>query len=152
MKNEGSYEISIPFEENNGDQTGYFNQTEQPYEGMICLSFVYGKHFFWSCYFVVLYTGLIFAIDHPSAGQPAPCDSYLLISNLRMQLQISLEKNSWLQKRIEDLEEERDFLRCQLDRFISITKSQEFTNGAHPISFPSHIHTLQITILDRHCL
>lgn len=98
MKNEGSYEISIPFEDNNGDQSSCFNQTEQTRE------------------------------DHPSAGQQAPCDSYLLISNLRMQLQISLEKNSWLQKRIEDLEEERDFLRCQLDRFISITKSQEFTN------------------------
>ncbi|XP_044526928.1 coiled-coil domain-containing protein 106 isoform X2 [Gracilinanus agilis] len=42
-----------------------------------------------------------------------------LMNSVKTQLHMALERNSWLQKRIEDLEEERDFLRCQLDKFIS---------------------------------
>ncbi|XP_053546587.1 coiled-coil domain-containing protein 106 [Bombina bombina] len=49
--------------------------------------------------------------------------SIALMNSLNTQLHMALERNSWLQKRIEDLEEERDFLRCQLDKFISSTKA-----------------------------
>uniref|UniRef100_A0A3B5MWV6 Uncharacterized protein n=1 Tax=Xiphophorus couchianus TaxID=32473 RepID=A0A3B5MWV6_9TELE len=90
-KSEDTYEITIPFEENNFEQQGFFNQSDQNFDG--------------KC-------------------PPTVSNSYMVINNLRTQLQISVEKNSWLQKRIEDLEEERDFLRCQLDRFIFSTKSQ----------------------------
>lgn len=53
--------------------------------------------------------------EPPGAASP----TVALMSGVRAQLHMALERNSWLQKRIEDLEEERDFLRCQLDKFIS---------------------------------
>ncbi|XP_066127047.1 coiled-coil domain-containing protein 106 [Saccopteryx bilineata] len=53
--------------------------------------------------------------EPPEAASP----TVALMNGVRAQLHMALERNSWLQKRIEDLEEERDFLRCQLDKFIS---------------------------------
>ncbi|XP_028819581.1 coiled-coil domain-containing protein 106b isoform X2 [Denticeps clupeoides] len=107
MKNEEGYEISIPFEENSVEPSALFSQAEQMFE------------------------------VSTSGGQSGHCSPYLLISSLRMQLQMSLEKNSWLQKRIEDLEEERDFLRCQLDRFIFTTKNQEASEPLPDLPQPS---------------
>uniref|UniRef100_A0A8C5DQ79 Coiled-coil domain containing 106b n=1 Tax=Gouania willdenowi TaxID=441366 RepID=A0A8C5DQ79_GOUWI len=56
---------------------------------------------------------------------PSPYSPFILLSNLRAHLYVSLEKNGWMQKRIEELEEERNFLRCQLDRFIVSMRTTE---------------------------
>lgn len=61
-------------------------------------------------------------VEEPPHSQYSP---FILVSNLRAHLYVALEKNAWLQKRIEELEEERNFLRCQLDRFILSMRSSE---------------------------
>jgi hypothetical protein len=143
-KNEDTYEIAIPYEESSFEQQGFFNQTDQNFEGEY-----HKKNLCSDIVFVIFsfnYTFLLSFIESaPTTGSSAPSNSYILITNLRTQLQISLEKNSWLQKRIEDLEEERDFLRCQLDRFIFSTKSQgqgdgqsHYSNGKK--TFQLHYH------------
>ncbi|XP_072226542.1 coiled-coil domain-containing protein 106-like [Leuresthes tenuis] len=63
-------------------------------------------------------------VQEPPHSQYSP---FILVSNLRAHLYVSLEKNAWLQKRIEELEEERNFLRCQLDRFIVSMRTPEVT-------------------------
>ncbi|XP_061764412.1 coiled-coil domain-containing protein 106b isoform X2 [Nerophis ophidion] len=62
------------------------------------------------------------AMQEPSPSQYSP---FILVSNLRAHLYVALEKNAWLLKRVEELEEERNFLRCQLDRFIVSMWSHE---------------------------
>ena len=70
-------------------------------------------------------------VQEPPHSQYSP---FILVSNLRAHLYVSLEKNAWLQKRIEELEEERNFLRCQLDRFIVSmrTPDGEVTKDTRP--------------------
>ncbi|XP_031150577.1 coiled-coil domain-containing protein 106-like [Sander lucioperca] len=68
-------------------------------------------------------------IDEPVVQEPphSQYSPFILVSNLRAHLYVTLEKNAWLQKRIEELEEERNFLRCQLDRFIVSMRGPEVT-------------------------
>ncbi|XP_055749111.1 coiled-coil domain-containing protein 106-like isoform X3 [Salvelinus fontinalis] len=87
------YEVSFPFEENQG-RSAYLNQSEQ-------------------------------ILEEAASEMPPHYSPFMLITNLRTHLCVSLEKNSWLQKRIEDLEEERNFLRCQLERFVSSMRTPE---------------------------
>eukprot|EP00073_Rattus_norvegicus_P043431 XP_017445457.1 PREDICTED: coiled-coil domain-containing protein 106 isoform X3 [Rattus norvegicus] len=88
MKDEETFEISIPFE-------------EAPHlDSQIFYSLSPSRRNF---------------EEPPEATSP----TLALMNSVKTQLHMALERNSWLQKRIEDLEEERDFLRCQLDKFIS---------------------------------
>ncbi|XP_034561566.1 coiled-coil domain-containing protein 106-like [Notolabrus celidotus] len=66
-------------------------------------------------------------MDEPVVHEPphSQYSPFILVSNLRAHLYVALEKNAWLQKRIEELEEERNFLRCQLDRFIVSMRGPE---------------------------
>lgn len=78
-------------------------------------------------------------VPEPPHSQYSP---FILVSNLRAHLYVALEKNAWLQKRIEELEEERNFLRCQLDRFIVSMRSSE-GKGA-----PRDLIKIQILLCD----
>ncbi|XP_061615287.1 coiled-coil domain-containing protein 106-like isoform X2 [Phyllopteryx taeniolatus] len=73
-------------------------------------------------------------MDEPSMqdAPPSQYSPFILVSNLRAHLYVALEKNAWLQKRIEELEEERNFLRCQLDRLIvGVRGHEEWCGDAH---------------------
>ncbi|XP_038827619.1 coiled-coil domain-containing protein 106-like isoform X4 [Salvelinus namaycush] len=102
------YEVSFPFEENQG-RSAYLNQSEQ-------------------------------ILEEAASEMPPHYSPFMLITNLRTHLCVSLEKNSWLQKRIEDLEEERNFLRCQLERFVSSMRTPE-SNQRAPSPPPSPMTT-----------
>lgn len=68
------------------------------------------------------------SLEPPEATSP----TLALMNSVKAQLHMALERNSWLQKRIEDLEEERDFLRCQLDKFISSARMDAGGGGGTP--------------------
>lgn len=77
-------------------------------------------------------------LESPDATSP----TVALMNGVRAQLHMALERNSWLQKRIEDLEEERDFLRCQLDKFISSARVD--AGGAREQSPSPHFGALTL--------
>eukprot|EP00066_Takifugu_rubripes_P005234 XP_003969145.1 PREDICTED: coiled-coil domain-containing protein 106-like [Takifugu rubripes] len=91
-----AYEVSFPLEESMDRPPSYLNQGQQMMDEPV--------------------------VQEPPHSQYSP---FILVSNLRAHLYVALEKNAWLQKRIEELEEERNFLRCQLDRFIVSMRSSE---------------------------
>ncbi|KAJ0055263.1 hypothetical protein NL108_013575, partial [Boleophthalmus pectinirostris] len=78
---------------------------------------------------------------------PSPYSPFILVSNLRAHLYVALEKNAWLQKRIEELEEERNFLRCQLDRFIVNMRTQDGNSPGVALSCSSGQNPLYLTQL-----
>ncbi|XP_042362830.1 coiled-coil domain-containing protein 106-like [Plectropomus leopardus] len=95
-----AFEVSFPLEENIQRPAAYhLNQGQQVMEEPV--------------------------VHEPPHSHYSP---FILVSNLRAHLYVTLEKNAWLQKRIEELEEERNFLRCQLDRFIVSMRGPEVTN------------------------
>ncbi|XP_038827616.1 coiled-coil domain-containing protein 106-like isoform X1 [Salvelinus namaycush] len=103
------YEVSFPFEENQG-RSAYLNQSEQ-------------------------------ILEEAASEMPPHYSPFMLITNLRTHLCVSLEKNSWLQKRIEDLEEERNFLRCQLERFVSSMRTPESNRKDWGVGGGEHFST-----------
>ncbi|XP_074076194.1 coiled-coil domain-containing protein 106 [Macrotis lagotis] len=75
---------------------------------------------------------LFYGLSPPQGGAdepPEPAAPPAPLQGARAQLHLALERNAWLQKRIEDLEEERDFLRCQLDKFISAARLDADDHG-----------------------
>lgn len=123
-----AYEVSFPLEESAERPASYhLDQGQQPADGTDSPPAgpveLRGGHAF-----------LICPASEPVGQEPphAQYSPFILVSNLRAHLYVALEKNAWLQKRIEELEEERNFLRCQLDRFIVSMRGPE-GKGARPL-------------------
>lgn len=60
------------------------------------------------------------------------------MNSIRAQLHLAWRGTPWLQKRIEDLEEERDFLRCQLVQF-SLSAAYGLVRRPPPRAGPSQV-------------